>query len=584
MKTNVTTAEAQKIFVTSVALNTGPKGETGETGNTGMAGSDGIDGNQGLKGDPGDIPEAPINGKVYNRYNAGWIEAQDPTVLTNHNFLTGVSDANQHPIQAITGLQTELDSKEPAFQKNTGHNKDFGTIADTVTQGNDSRLSDARTPVAHGHLSQEVAVSVIGTPVHDNIQEIMDALFSTGLLHGGEITDGGTGTVNIAAGDAMIKAVNDVEGTLYSFDIVAQTGIVLTDNALNYLYIEYNAGTPQIAVTLTKRTDLNTNIFLGNVFREGTDVHINTARGYSISNPLSRLISRLQEVEPMEWASGASLSETGTLNIAVTAGAFWEGLNRLTTGAFDSSGADTFLYYYQDGASGWTEVVASAIVPEKYDDLSGTLATIGVNRYSVHWVYVGTDSDIYVLYGYGNHVVADAIADSAPSAVPPHIEAHGRLIGKIIVQESTSTFYSAESAFDVEFSVAAISSHLNLTAIGTNTHAQIDTFLTNAPASYNVITKGTSATVAKVDERPELYDATAVITLTIQAKTPGGYINGSTIALTAAVATNLTIALSGVTVRLPAGTSLALAGNNDIVYLTYISETVLIASGGLAAA
>jgi hypothetical protein len=33
---------------------------------------------------------------------------------------------------------------EPAFLKNTAFNKNFGTIADSVCQGNDSRLSDAR--------------------------------------------------------------------------------------------------------------------------------------------------------------------------------------------------------------------------------------------------------------------------------------------------------------------------------------------------------------------------------------------------------------------------------------------------------
>jgi hypothetical protein len=38
---------------------------------------------------------------------------------------------------------------EPAFSKNTGFNKNFGTGAGDVCQGNDGRLADARTPVAH---------------------------------------------------------------------------------------------------------------------------------------------------------------------------------------------------------------------------------------------------------------------------------------------------------------------------------------------------------------------------------------------------------------------------------------------------
>ena len=51
------------------------------------------------------------------------------------------SDANK-PISTAT--QSALDAKENTFTKNTAFNKNFGTAADTVTQGNDSRLSNSR--------------------------------------------------------------------------------------------------------------------------------------------------------------------------------------------------------------------------------------------------------------------------------------------------------------------------------------------------------------------------------------------------------------------------------------------------------
>ena len=40
---------------------------------------------------------------------------------------------------------------EPVFSKNNAFNKTFGTTAGTVCQGNDARLSDARTPKSHTH-------------------------------------------------------------------------------------------------------------------------------------------------------------------------------------------------------------------------------------------------------------------------------------------------------------------------------------------------------------------------------------------------------------------------------------------------
>lgn len=44
--------------------------------------------------------------------------------------------AHTHTINEVTGLQNELNSKEPTFTKNTAFNKNFGTIAGTVAQGN----------------------------------------------------------------------------------------------------------------------------------------------------------------------------------------------------------------------------------------------------------------------------------------------------------------------------------------------------------------------------------------------------------------------------------------------------------------
>ena len=66
-------------------------------------------------------------------------------------------NTSAHEVSNISGLQAALNEKEYVFSKNTAFNKNFGTTSGTVCQGNDSRLSDARTPTAHTHTVSDVS-------------------------------------------------------------------------------------------------------------------------------------------------------------------------------------------------------------------------------------------------------------------------------------------------------------------------------------------------------------------------------------------------------------------------------------------
>ena len=56
---------------------------------------------------------------------------------------------------------------EPAFTKNTAFNKNFGSATGTVCEGNDARLSDARTPKAHTHKKSEISDFPTSMPASD---------------------------------------------------------------------------------------------------------------------------------------------------------------------------------------------------------------------------------------------------------------------------------------------------------------------------------------------------------------------------------------------------------------------------------
>ena len=66
-------------------------------------------------------------------------------------------NTSAHEVSNISGLQAALNEKEYMFSKNTAFNRNFGTTSGTVCQGNDSRLSDARTPTAHTHTVSDVS-------------------------------------------------------------------------------------------------------------------------------------------------------------------------------------------------------------------------------------------------------------------------------------------------------------------------------------------------------------------------------------------------------------------------------------------
>ena len=103
-------------------------------------------------------------------------------------------NTSAHEVSNISGLQAALNEKEYMFSKNTAFNKDFGTTLGTVCQGNDNRLSDARTPIAHTHAISDVSG------------------LETALNGKQDVISGYTGNVSVVVGvDFTAKTVTTVE-------------------------------------------------------------------------------------------------------------------------------------------------------------------------------------------------------------------------------------------------------------------------------------------------------------------------------------------------------------------------------------
>ena len=319
--------------------------------------------------------------------------------------------------------------------------------------------------------AETIEVEEIGTATYDDVQDWIKTTQSAGKLTGGAITDNGDGTVAVTSGTGFIKTTDSDTGESKFFDWSANSSLSLTDNDTNYIYIEYNAGSPQVAVSTTMPSDKNTNVMLGLGYREGTVVHIISAGQYVANYAKNTLWKDLEINGKFQRASGMIISETGTRNFAMTAGSIYAGLTKVTMSAFDSSGSDTFTYMYRDGSGGYTKITSQSQVDNThYDDGTGTLATLSdgsfwTKYYGVHWVYMDADGDTFVLYGRGDYTLSEAQSANPPSSIPDLLADIGGLVGKIIIEKNASSFTSIQSAFEQTFSPTSASEHNSLAGL-----------------------------------------------------------------------------------------------------------------------
>jgi len=325
--------------------------------------------------------------------------------------------------------------------------------------------------VSHNNIIDLINLGTIGTVTVDSVREMLNWVESAGIFNGCSVTDAGGGNVDVAGGEAFLRIGANVGDEIVVAQIPPLAAITPTDQDITYIWADYNAGVPSIGSS-TNANDFNGHdkCLIALVSREGTDVTILEAQEKPVDNS-NRINQMMIDTHGIHHVQGGSrISETGTRNFAVSAGAFYRGLKKVTHPDHDTAGADNFEYYYKDGIGGWVEVGSQTQIDNvNYDDGSGTLAALTAGNYSVHWVYmkIGTNKhELYVLYGSGDHAtVEDARAEEVPASIPPTLEEVGVLLGKIIILKNDNLYASVETAFGASFIAGAPSNHENLTGL-----------------------------------------------------------------------------------------------------------------------
>lgn len=256
------------------------------------------------------------------------------------------------------------------------------------------------------------------------------------LLTGGAISDNGDGSATVATCTAWCKISDSDTAVGAFFTFVGDTSISLTDMTTNYIYLDYNDGSPQIVVatSITTHGFKQDHIHVGTIFRNGTTLHFHLANNIGIGG-IGKTDMHHREETAAHRASGLVTSNTG-LSLSITAGVIYEGLSRQATTV---NGSTWSTWYRTNGV--WTEVTGQTTVDNaQYNDTSSGLANFTSNRYGTFFVYVDIDgTHLHLVYGTGNVVINLAEEAGVPATLPNQVVNYGVLIAKIIVQQGQTT-------------------------------------------------------------------------------------------------------------------------------------------------
>jgi hypothetical protein len=116
-------------------------------------------------------------------------------------------------------------------------------------------------------------------------------------------------------------------------------------------------------------------------------------------------------------------------------------------------GGATLIYKYRDGAGGFiTQPATTSVAPDLYDDGTGTLATLGNNRYQIQPVFYRPReaTTLFIYYGTEEHTsLSEARANLLTQDIfeDPDISDNTIFLGWVVIKKGTTDLNDAADAF-----------------------------------------------------------------------------------------------------------------------------------------
>ena len=268
---------------------------------------------------------------------------------------------------------------------------------------------------------------------HDISIDYLTEILPTGILNGGELTKANNTQFTIAAGDGIINDLNKTAGSdphpeIKKINWSQQTITVFnldsneTSQLNAWIYVDVNGVVQQQATAFTD-AQKRSNIVIGSaIHTEGVLKFVRTfpVTAYNSNSQLTEfanIFGPLKKSGHKVSANGANLSIDRAAGVAFALGRNYVADPENPSTVSDSAQAQATIHrYYRDGSNGFVldDGVAGAgyttLDPTKYDDGTGTLATVSGGHYSVQrlFYFPGTPSIIISYYGHDDYNSLDA--------------------------------------------------------------------------------------------------------------------------------------------------------------------------------
>lgn len=318
-----------------------------------------------------------------------------------------------------------------------------------------SQITFAQFWSSKTHAKNVIITDILSTdatqPQFSTLQDLINVTVSSGKISGGQLTASDSGRVHVSPAHVIFKTTESKTGVTSFAKTDSVSNLSLTDSSTNYIIAYYNNGNPIVFSTIDPTPIFGqTTVFLSAVYRQGNELRIVNNSDNGFPSFFARLV--LKEVERnvakgfgfAERISGAKVDSTNGRYIKIDVGVFYSGYDRFTNNSFNSftTASDTFNVIYRDGSGGFIKLTGGKQINNtQFDDGTGTLHSLQVNRFSNRWLYLSFDAKkIDVVLGRNEYVLLnDALASSPPlgSTLPNYVSTFSTPLAQIVAQQGS---------------------------------------------------------------------------------------------------------------------------------------------------